>query len=248
MILGNLHLLQENLDQAKDSFRKAIVRATNDPSQMMLEGMLLNNLAFASWIHVLGLKDVQDESVKQRILTEERGSLGYLKSAIKMIEEAQVKHDDGLLEQLLSADFDADESATTTETEAQLSGVLQGQHLGIAITNLCEYQLMTQALRGELKNSSFWFNIGLKYYERCCPDTMDRHLTMLGLFCGINGKNMMSEGLYRRVLENHDYGKPTLRKTNTLGMALSFYANMLTETNPNRKTEADEYRSNSAAV
>lgn len=116
------------------------------------------------------------------------------------------------------------------------------------ITNLCEYQLMTQALRGELKNSSFWFNIGLKYYERCSPDSMDRHLTMLGLFCGINGKNMMSEGLYRRVLENHDYGKPSLRKSNTLGMALSFYSNMLAETNPNRKTEADEYRENSAAI
>ena len=126
MLLGNLHLLREDLDQAKDHYRRAIVRATADPSQLMLEGMLLNNLAFASWIHVLGLKDVQDESTKQRILTEERGSLGYLKSAIKMIEESQVKHDDGLLEQLLSADFETDESSTSTETEAQLGVVLKG--------------------------------------------------------------------------------------------------------------------------
>jgi hypothetical protein len=38
----------------------------------MLEGMLLNNLAFTNWMHVLTLKNEKDDSVKARILKEER--------------------------------------------------------------------------------------------------------------------------------------------------------------------------------
>ena len=50
---------------------------------------------------------------------------------------------------------------------------------------------------------------------------------MLGLYYVINGKNMMGEGLYRQVLDNFKYGSPDQISSNNLGMALSFYGNML---------------------
>lgn len=64
---------------------------------------------------------------------------------------------------------------------------------------------------------------------------------MLGLFYSIREKRMMSEGLYRQVLDKYNYTKPNQRDSYNLVMALSFYGNMLKESNPNRTSEATEY-------
>ena len=69
--------------------------------------------------------------------------------------------------------------------------------MGKAVTNLAEYLLMTQAMKGEIKNAAFWFRLGIKYYERVKPENIDRHLIMLALFYANNNKKMMAEGLYR---------------------------------------------------
>ena len=77
--------------------------------------------------------------------------------------------------------------------------MLNGDNVGKAVTNLAEYLLMTQAMKGEIKvsitlcydihlfatvfqNAAFWFRLGLKYFERCHPEEIDRHLIMLALF------------------------------------------------------------------
>jgi len=83
------------------------------------------------------------------------------------------------------------------EDEAELFAVLQGDGVGKAVTNLAEYLLLTQAMKGEIKNAAFWFRLGLKYYERVKPEEIDRHLIMLGLFYATRDKKMMAEGLYR---------------------------------------------------
>ena len=75
--------------------------------------------------------------------------------------------------------------------------MLQGEGPGKAITNLSEYLLMTQAMKGEFKTCAFWFKVGLKYFERCAPEEIDRHLVMLGLYYASREKRMMAEGIYR---------------------------------------------------
>jgi hypothetical protein len=42
---------------------------------------------------------------------------------------------------------------------------LKGDYLGVSLTNLCEYTLMTEAMKGEMENCAFWFKTGISYYE-----------------------------------------------------------------------------------
>ena len=46
------------------------------------------------------------------------------------------------------------------DQESKLWNVLQGETLGNSITNLCEYLLMTRAVRGDYKKADMWFKIG----------------------------------------------------------------------------------------
>jgi len=82
---------------------------------------------------------------------------------------------------------------------------------------------MTQAMKGEVKPSAFWFKLGLKYFEENNINDIDRHLVMLGLFYSSRGKKMMAEGLYRQVLSKKEDEKYSY----TLVMALNFYGRML---------------------
>ena len=83
------------------------------------------------------------------------------------------------------------------EEEQEFFELLKSESVGKAVTNLAEYFLMTQAMRGEIKNAAFWFRLGLKFYERVKPEQIDRHLIMLALFYATRDKKMMAEGLYR---------------------------------------------------
>ena len=83
------------------------------------------------------------------------------------------------------------------EEEQEFFELLKSESAGKAVTNLAEYFLMTQAMRGEIKNAAFWFRLGLKFYERVKPEQIDRHLIMLALFYAKRDKKMMAEGLYR---------------------------------------------------
>mmetsp|Transcript_18439 Transcript_18439/g.21742 ORF Transcript_18439/g.21742 Transcript_18439/m.21742 type:complete len:139 (+) Transcript_18439:552-968(+) len=111
--------------------------------------------------------------------------------------------------------------------EERLFGTLNGDNVGKAVTNLAEYLLMTQAMKGEIRNAAFWFRLGLKYYERCKPEQIDRHLIMLALFYATRDKRMMAEGLYRQVLDKLGHDKQGSALNYNLVMALNFYGRML---------------------
>jgi hypothetical protein len=63
---------------------------------------------------------------------------------------------------------------------------------------------------------------------------------MLGLFYSTQRKKMMSEGLYRQVLDKLDFEKDTIQPSYNLVMALNFYGRMLLD-NPKRTNEANSY-------
>ena len=68
---------------------------------------------------------------------------------------------------------------------------LTSPQLGISLTNLSEYSLVSGS-----EESSFWFRLGLKYYEKVIPQDMERHLVLLGLFYASKGQFKQAEGLY----------------------------------------------------
>ena len=107
---------------------------------------------------------------------------------------------------------------------------------------------MTQAMKGDFNMTAFWFKCGLKYYERCDPEHINRHLVMLGLYYATREKRMMAEGIYRQVLDKCDFGKSTQRNSYTLSMALNFYGRMLLDSNIKRKSEADDYIKQSDSI
>ena len=49
--------------------------------------------------------------------------------------------------------------------ENDYMNLLKSPHVGTAITNISEYLLMTQAMKGEVKAAAIWFKLGLKYFE-----------------------------------------------------------------------------------
>ena len=102
----------------------------------------------------------------------------------------------------------------------RFNGVLTSKNLGKAITNISEYCL----IEGEQSEASFWFRMGLKYYESVIPEDMERHLVLLGLFYASKGQFQQAEGLYAQAIDK-------MQKDNnrcfTLVMAKSLLGKML---------------------
>lgn len=71
---------------------------------------------------------------------------------------------------------------------------------------------------------------------------------MAGLFYTTREKRMMAEGLYRQVIDFYGYGKPGQQNNYNLVMALNFYGRMLLDSNPRRKSEAEEYLNQSEVI
>lgn len=183
---------------------------------------MLNNLAFASFTNVLDIPRLREkfpdkrefELLAKKIVFEETFTRGYLLESIDVNEKAFNKGvDQDLLLDLLKLNLEPNdpdgnpddnpgenpvpEVKLTEEQEAKYFALLKAPGQGKAITNYAEYLLMTQAMKGKVKNPAFWFRLGLKYYERVEPDKIDRHLIMLALFYASRDKKMMAEGLYR---------------------------------------------------
>ena len=71
---------------------------------------------------------------------------------------------------------------------------------------------------------------------------------MAALFYTTREKRMMSEGLFRQVLDTYNYGQPNQKANYNLVMALNFYGRMLLDSNPRRATEANEYLEQSEKI
>jgi hypothetical protein len=86
-------------------------------------------------------------------LKDEGYVMTYLKQSIEITEKAANPDFDLVkLNELLDLELEGKESLTEEE-ESELFNVLQGEGSGKAITNLSEYILMTQAMKGEIRVS-----------------------------------------------------------------------------------------------
>lgn len=85
LILGNVEFFNGKIESAKKIFNTSLRRLESEPNQL-LEGYIFNNLAFASWMHLLELKLVTDEELKNKILRDENMVMTYLKRSIELQE------------------------------------------------------------------------------------------------------------------------------------------------------------------
>lgn len=149
-MMGNINLLNGNYVKAKEMYRHGLKSAP----QPVMEAHILNNLAFASWMHLIELPNNADADSKQQAQKDESYVVQYLKQSIELTEKSStLAADPQKLRDLLAVDFKVDEKLLTEEEEQQYFGLLQGFGSGKAITNLCEYLLMTQAMKGEIRVS-----------------------------------------------------------------------------------------------
>ena len=52
-----------------------------------MEAHILNNLAFASWMHLIELPKTVDEEVRKDVTRDESHVISYLKQSIELIEK-----------------------------------------------------------------------------------------------------------------------------------------------------------------
>lgn len=105
-------------------------------------------------MHILELPKIQDEEMKQLILKDESQVMSFLKQSIDLLEtkQAQVLNQSDLTS-LLELDLDDENVHISQELQEHLYTILSSPNLGKAITNLSEYLLMTQAMKGQIKVS-----------------------------------------------------------------------------------------------
>ena len=56
-LVGNIHFLKNDFKQSKDMYRQVLKMSP----QPKLEAHILNNLAFASWMHVMEIPKIKRE-------------------------------------------------------------------------------------------------------------------------------------------------------------------------------------------
>lgn len=95
------------------------------------------------------------EVEKAKILKEESFALGYFRQSIELSEKtSNVGLDLTKFDELLKLDLEVDGIENLTEDEEnEYFALLNGDNVGKAITNMAEYLLMTQAMKGEIKVS-----------------------------------------------------------------------------------------------
>ena len=95
------------------------------------------------------------EVEKAKILKEESYALGYFRQSIELSEKtSNVGLDLTKFDELLKLDLEVDGIENLTEDEEnEYFALLNGDNVGKAITNMAEYLLMTQAMKGEIKVS-----------------------------------------------------------------------------------------------
>lgn len=92
-MMGNIHFLSGDYKQAKSAYRQTLKMSPRPE----LEALVLNNLGFCSWMHLLDLpklkKSLEDDSdafeaAKNHILKEEAYTLGYFRQSIELSEKS----------------------------------------------------------------------------------------------------------------------------------------------------------------
>lgn len=130
---------------------------------------------------------------------------------------------------------------------------LESPHLGLAFENLTEYLLEYTAsqprsmenipeeeynrIMQSRKDAAFWFKLSLKYFERVCPDKLDKQLVLLGLFYSTMNKTKQAEGIFKQAIVK-------MKRKNQIDyklmMAYNLLGRMLMRT-PGREMDGVEY-------
>lgn len=92
LMMGNINLLNGDYVKAKEMYRHGLKSAP----QPQMEANILNNLAFASWMHLIELPKTADESLRKDVIRDESYVTSYLKQSIELIEKATSPSTDSL--------------------------------------------------------------------------------------------------------------------------------------------------------
>jgi hypothetical protein len=90
----------------------------------------------------------------------------------------------------------------------------------------------------DIKHTSFWFVVGLKYHEKFGSEFLAKHLTLLAIFYHAQERTMIAEGLLTRAL---DLTKDKDTHVFQRAFALKMYAHVLAKSQ-NRQSEVIRYQ------
>jgi len=235
--LANAYLLKGGeCEKAKENLRKCLELELSPK----YKGMVLNNLAVASWWHVLesdfhgDLKETpKDELYKfyahqKNVKDDYELCLTQLKESIRNFEGIFPDDIFNIHKILDPANIIPDDVKQKDYTEKIL---LVNPLSGISISNICEILFQQK----ELDNFYFWLKYSLKFFEAVDQPNITRQLIFLGMVYAQNGQITSAEGIYRTCLGN-------LEKDNGFNkvFALQMYGSMLKNVEK-RELEGLEY-------
>lgn len=199
--LANLNLLQLNYDEAMSNYQKVLKMVPDD----QLKAYTLNNMAVAG----VSKMDLQ---TRRKIFSENpqedhMSVIRTFKESLQLFEnlphvklntaEQGSKFKDDYISELYN--FESVIPAEYThKTEKNYLGLVNNKDSGRVITNISEYLLTHE--RHNPSNISFWFKLGLDFYENKAPELIDRHLILLAMFYSANQKVASAETLYKSIL------------------------------------------------
>ena len=198
---ANLNLLQKNYDEAMSNYQKVLKMVPDD----QLKAYTLNNMA------VTGVSKL-DIQIKKNIISENpqedhMSIIRTFKESLQLFENLpQIKANIAKEESKFKKDYIAElfdfESVIPAEynheTEKNYLGLISNKDSGRVITNISDYLLTHE--RVNPNNISFWFKIGLNFYENKAPELIDRHIMLLAMFYSANQKVSSAETLYKSFL------------------------------------------------
>ena len=189
----------------------------------VFESWLLTSFIFQLIVFIISIVSTFKESLK---LLENLPQFKVAKSK----EESKFKDDYFQelfdLEHIIPPDYNH-------ETEKHYLGLVENKDSGKVFTNISEYLLTHE--KHNPNNISFWFKVGLDFYESKAPELIDRHLLLLALFYSANQKITTAETIYKSVLtkmKKDDWYQKAL--------GLNMYGRMLLK-HPKRKEQGMVY-------
>ena len=105
-------------------------------------------------------------------------------------------------------------------------------------------ELREQILKQRRSDATFWFRMGLHYFERVVPEKMERHLVLLALYYASFSKPKEAESLFLEAISKMEKDKNLCY---SLLMAKNMYGRFLMR-DPERQEEAKKQIMHSEAL
>ena len=158
--LQNVYFLKNEYQTAKNLYRNCIKLAPKP----LLEAYTLNNLACTAWYHSSELDKTKTipelTPAKEQASKDKEHVIGYFKEAIEKLDKLYIDRQDikrslaelQMAENIYSND-DVIPKDFSPDNEEQYFGILKSPHLGKALTNISEFLLETEGMKGQAKVS-----------------------------------------------------------------------------------------------